>query len=76
MTYVYAWGNNPVRRALKGRRCRILAQGPMGTVLIEMCDTGELTTTSRRALRREAQEASHAAMLRVARATLRQEAAR
>jgi hypothetical protein len=34
-----------------GRRCRLLAVGTMGTVLIQL-DTGERVTTARRALRR------------------------
>ena len=51
-TYFYAWGNNPVRAALKGRKCKLLATGTRNTVLIEMCDTGERVTTSRRALRK------------------------
>lgn len=51
MTHTYAWGNNHRRAALKGRRCRILASGTMGTVLIEFAN-GERVTTSRRALRR------------------------
>lgn len=49
--YVFAWGNNPVRAALKGRRCRIVASGAMSTVMIEFQD-GQRVTTSRRALRR------------------------
>ncbi len=50
--YSYAWGNNARRRALQGRRCRILARGRMNTVLIEFLDNGERVTTSTRALRR------------------------
>jgi len=50
--YVYGWGNNPRRRALQGRRCRILARGRMSTVLVEFLDNGERVTTSLRALRR------------------------
>ena len=50
--YVYAWGNNPRRRSLQGRRCRILARGRMSTVLVEFLDNGERVTTSSRALRR------------------------
>ncbi len=49
--YEYAWGNNPRRAALKGRRCRILARGGKGTVLVQF-DDGERVTTSYRALRR------------------------
>lgn len=50
--YVYAWGNNERRAELKGRPCVVLASGRMSTVLIEMLDTGERVTTSRRAIRR------------------------
>ena len=50
--YVYAWSNNPRRRELQGRQCRVLARGKMSTVLIEFVDTGERVTTSSRALRR------------------------
>jgi hypothetical protein len=49
--YVYAWGNNERRTALKGRRCVIEARGALGTVLVRFLDTGERVTTSRRALR-------------------------
>ena len=51
--YVYAWGNNERRAALKGRRCVIEARGGMRTVLVRFLDTGERVTTSIRALRRE-----------------------
>lgn len=50
--YLYAWGNNPRRRALQGRRCVVEASGRMQTVLVRFLDTGERVTTSRRALRR------------------------
>ena len=50
-THRYAWGNNPVRAAIKGQRCRILARGSMGTVLIAT-EGGVRVTTSIRALRR------------------------
>jgi hypothetical protein len=55
MTYIYSWGNNPVRAKLKGRKCELLAAGTRNTVLIRMCDTGERVTTSRRALRKVAE---------------------
>lgn len=46
---------NPRRAALYGRRCVIeVAGGTMGTALVRFLDTGERVTTSRRALRREA----------------------
>ncbi len=50
-TYVYAWGNNPRRAELKGRRCVVEAAGAMRTVLVRFLDTGERVTTSRRALK-------------------------
>ena len=50
--YVFAWGNTPERAAMQGRRCRQLARGGKGTVLIEFEDTGERETVSFRALRR------------------------
>lgn len=49
--YVYAWGNNTVRAALKGQRCRIVTTGSMGTALLEFED-GRRVVTSRRAVRR------------------------
>lgn len=52
--YVFAWGNTPERAALKGRRCRILARGGKGTVLVEFEDNGHRETVSFRALRRAA----------------------
>ena len=50
--YTYFWQNNPVRKKLKGRTCRVLKVGKMDTVLLEFPDTGERVTTSRRAIRR------------------------
>lgn len=52
--YVFAWGNNERRAALKGRRCVVEARGRMNTVLVRFLDTGERVTTSRRALREAA----------------------
>lgn len=48
---MFAWGNNPRRAQLKGRRCVVEARGALGTVLIRFLDTGERVTTSRRAIR-------------------------
>lgn len=50
--YVFSWGNTPERASLKGRRCRILARGAKGTVLVEFEDSGQRETVSFRALRR------------------------
>lgn len=53
MTYplIYAWGNNPVRAELKGRRCRMVCRGAMNSCLIEFED-GTRVVTSRNAVRR------------------------
>lgn len=51
MTHRYAWGNNPKRAAMKGRLCRVIASGRMGSVLIEF-ENGQREITSRRALRK------------------------
>ena len=48
---VYVWGNNPRRAAYRGRRCRVVARGSLGSVLVEFED-GERTVTSARAVRR------------------------
>jgi hypothetical protein len=50
-THVYSWRNNERRAGLHGRRCRIVASGRMGTVLVEF-ENGERVTTSHRAVRR------------------------
>ncbi len=52
-TYVYAWGNNPKRARLKGRRCTILARGTMRSCLVRFLDDGSREVVSLRALRRE-----------------------
>jgi hypothetical protein len=50
--YVYAWGNNPVRAKLKGRRCRVVFRWKkMNSCLLEF-ENGEMTVTSRNAIRR------------------------
>ena len=54
--FIYAWGNNPVRSRWKGRVVRLIAAGARNTVMIEDVETGERMTTSRRALRRVAEE--------------------
>lgn len=48
---IYGWGNNPIRRDLKGKPCRIVAHGStMNSVLVEFED-GSRIVTSRRAVR-------------------------
>ena len=49
--YVYVWGNNPVRKKLKGKKCRVLVYGGKNSCLVEFED-GEQVNTSQRAIRR------------------------
>ena len=51
-SYVYVWGNNPKRATLKGRRCRIVARGALGSCLVEFGDNGQREVVSQRALRK------------------------
>jgi hypothetical protein len=49
--YRYTWGNNAKRAELKGRRCRMLASGRMGSCLVEFVDNGQREVVARRALK-------------------------
>jgi hypothetical protein len=49
-SYVFFWGNNSKREALRGRRCRIIASGAKRSCLVEFED-GQKEIVSRRALR-------------------------
>lgn len=51
MTHIFAWGNNEKRAALKGKPCRILARGALGSVMVDF-GGGHIEIVSRRALRR------------------------
>lgn len=55
--YCYSWKNNSKRARFFGRRCRIVSAGKKNTVCIEF-ENGERTITSRRALRKEKQDAN------------------
>lgn len=48
--YVFAWGNNPVRKERQYQRCRVLVRGALQSVLVEFED-GFLMVTSEKALR-------------------------
>lgn len=52
MIYRYTWGNNEKRKALKGKRCKLIACGALNSVLIEF-ENGKKVVSDRRALRRE-----------------------
>jgi hypothetical protein len=51
VVYLYAWGNNAKRRALKGRRCVVEASGALGSVQVRFLDNDQREIVSRRALR-------------------------
>ncbi len=51
--YLYAWGNNPKRKTMKGRCCVVLARGSMNSCLIVFVDDGQQEVISRNALRRK-----------------------
>ena len=48
--YIYAWGNNPKRKTLKGRACKVLARMAKNSIVIEFED-GQQEVTSRNAIR-------------------------
>ena len=51
MTHTYYWGNNPVRAARKGQRCRVVAKGALKSILVEFED-GQKVVTMRGTFRR------------------------
>lgn len=53
MIYIYRWGNNPKRKTMKGRHCRVLARGKMNSCLVQFIDTGQREITSRNALKKK-----------------------
>jgi len=48
--YFYAWGNNEKRKALKGRKCKVLARLARNSALVEFTN-GQREVISRNALR-------------------------
>jgi hypothetical protein len=50
--YVFVWANNPVRAALRGRRCRVLVRSRRFNSCLVEFDDGEQVVVSRNALRR------------------------
>jgi len=49
--YYYAWGNNEVRAQYKGKLCKRICSGALGSCLLEFED-GRRLVTSRRAIRK------------------------
>lgn len=53
LTHTFMWGNNPKRKTLRGRHCRIVVRGQaMHSVLVEF-ENGQREVVSYRALRKE-----------------------
>lgn len=50
--HIYRWGNNPVRKSLKGKPCAVIARGRMRSVLIETEDGRRYVTSARAVMRR------------------------
>ncbi len=51
--YFFAWKNNPKRKTLYRKHCRVLARGPMNSCCVEF-ESGHREIISRNALRRRA----------------------
>ena len=52
LEFVYSWGNNPKRKFLKGKSCKVIARGRMNSVLVEF-NNKQREIISRNALRRK-----------------------
>ena len=50
--YVFSWGNNPKRRLLKGRTCRVLQRMTQNSAVVRFVDDRSIEVVSRNALRK------------------------
>lgn len=50
--YIYRWGNNTKRKAMKGRICWMNARGKKNNCVIEVIDNFQQECVSRNALRK------------------------
>ena len=53
--YYFVWGNNEVRKKLKGKRLRVIARGALNSALVEFED-GQQLIISRNAIRKVKEE--------------------
>ena len=51
MTHYYAWKNNPKRKNLYRKKCKVISRGRMNSVLVEF-ETGQREIVSRNAIRK------------------------
>ncbi len=49
---IYVWANNPKRKTMKGRECRITARGRMNSVRVEF-ENGQREIVSGNSLRKD-----------------------
>ena len=54
-THIYRWGNNPKRKMLKGRKCRIISKGAMRSCMIEF-EGGQREIVSVRSMRKRSEQ--------------------
>ena len=54
--YIFNWGNNEKRAAMKGRVCKVFARGKKNSVWIEFTDNGQQECVSRNSLRKDKNE--------------------
>ena len=52
LEFVYSWGNNPKRKLLKGKTCKVIARGKMNSALVEF-NNKQREIISRNAVRRK-----------------------
>ena len=53
-THIFRWGNNPKRKRLQGRKCRVISKGTMKSCLVEF-DGGQREIVSVRSLRKRSE---------------------
>lgn len=50
--YIFAWGNNEKRKALKGRKCVRIATGKKNSIMIRFTDNDQCEIVSRNSIRK------------------------
>lgn len=50
--YLFAWGNNPKRKTMKGRACKVISKGRMNSICIEFTDNGQREIVSRNSIQK------------------------
>lgn len=50
--YIFNWANNPKRKTMKNRVCRILSYGRLNSIMIEFTDNNQIEIVSRNSVRK------------------------